>query len=56
MAGLLLTAAGLAGYLAVRHLHRRERLNARAELLLSLACVATEALGVYLMIFYGGVL
>lgn len=51
MAGILLTAAGLAGYAAVRHLRRKDRLKARAELALSLACVAAEALGVYLMIF-----
>ena len=49
--GALMTAAGLAGYLAVRLLRRRERLDARAELALCLACVAAEALGVYLMIF-----
>lgn len=54
-AGALLTAIGLAGYLAVRLLRRRERLDARAELPLCLVCVAAEALGVYLMIFYGGV-
>lgn len=51
MAGILLTAAGLAGYAAVRHLRRKDRLKARAELPLCLACVAAEALGVYLMIF-----
>ena len=51
MAGILLTAAGLAGYAAVRHLRRKDRLDARAELPLCLACVAAEALGVYLMIF-----
>lgn len=50
-AGALLTAIGLAGYAAVRHLRRKERLDARAELALSLSCVAAEALGVYLMIF-----
>ena len=49
--GALMTAIGLAGYLAVRLLRRRERLDARAELPLSLSCVAAEALGVYLMIF-----
>ena len=51
MAGILLTAAGLAGYAAVRLLRRRERLDARAELALSLSCVAAEVLGVYLMFF-----
>ena len=49
--GALMTAAGLAGYAAVRQLRRKDRLKARAELALSLSCVAAEALGVYLMIF-----
>ena len=49
--GAALTAIGLAGYLAVRLLRRKDRLKTRAELALSLSCVAAEALGVYLMIF-----
>lgn len=51
MGGVLLSAAGLAGFVCARLLGKRERLSARAETLLSLTCIALEAAGLMLLIF-----